>query len=61
MSALNQNSFTRLATVNVDAGLTDPKVLVLAPIDKKLMVTHVVIRGASANIDYKFATYRLKS
>jgi hypothetical protein len=55
MSALNENSITRLATVSsVDLNTVTPTEL-FVPSNKTLVATHIVIRSASASLTGQFS------
>jgi hypothetical protein len=51
MPALNKNSLTRLATVNVDMNLGTAQTLYTVPTGLSCIISHVVVRNASISLD----------
>jgi len=51
MPALNKNSITRLATVNVDMNSGTAQTLYTVPAGLSCVISHVVVRNASTSLD----------
>ena len=51
MPALNKNSLTRLATVNVDMNSGTAQTLYTVPAELSCIISHVVVRNASISLD----------